>query len=366
LKKLIYKSFLYSNFALVFVTLLSYLSTYVSPEDSTLLPFFGLIYPYLLIVHIGFIGLWVWRKRYWWIVSLITILIGWSQLSSFIQINFAKEPEKDEQTFKFMSYNVRLFDLYNWSKTKGTRDKIFDLIENEKPDILCIQEFYSSKKAESSILNLIKQITGLTNYHLATVSKQKSKNYIGLITFTRFPVIRKGEIRYKKTHNLSIWTDIKIGRDTFRVFNNHLESLHFGHDNYNFIDSIAKVDDDERVTGIKKIYWKFLKAYRKRASQAEILSQKVKSSPYPVILSGDFNDIPFSYTTNKVKGNLKDAFTGAGAGICQTYRSMVSPYRIDYIFYQSPLKVLDFYVRREPLSDHYPVISTFALPDKKN
>ena len=52
---------------------------------------------------------------------------------------------------------------------------------------------------------------------------------------------------------------------------------------------------------------KLKRAFLKRASQVEIIQEYVRRSPYPVILCGDFNDTPVSYTMGTLTNELKDA-----------------------------------------------------------
>ncbi|HET6225589.1 MAG TPA: hypothetical protein VFF27_04865, partial [Bacteroidia bacterium] len=124
--------------------LLSYLAHYVSPERFWLLAFFGLAFPLLVILNILFVVYWgiQFQKRAFY--SLLVILAGWAQLNCFFQLSFRdNKPDGSKKLMKVMSYNVKVFDLYNWTHNKETRDKIFNLIDIEGSDIMCLQEFFS-------------------------------------------------------------------------------------------------------------------------------------------------------------------------------------------------------------------------------
>jgi len=79
-------------------------------------------------------------------------------------------------------------------------------------------------------------------------------------------------------------------------------------------------------------------------------------SKYPVIVCGDFNDTPVSYTYRKMKSGLKDAFVNIGAGTGNTYLGSFPSFRIDYIFHSQQFKTIDFERIEARLSDHYPII----------
>jgi len=83
--------------------------------------------------------------------------------------------------------------------------------------------------------------------------------------------------------------------------------------------------------------------------------------PHPVLLCGDFNDVPNSYTYFHIKGNLQDAFLQKGFGIGRTYTSLSPTLRIDYLLASDHFRVLQCKKVELPYSDHYPVITDVAL-----
>jgi endonuclease/exonuclease/phosphatase (EEP) superfamily protein YafD len=87
-------------------------------------------------------------------------------------------------------------------------------------------------------------------------------------------------------------------------------------------------------------------------------------SPYPVIVAGDFNDTPVSYTYRVMRRGLNDAFVEAGYGAGFTYRGKYPPNRIDYIIYGEGIECTDFDIVKVRYSDHYPVIAYFRRADR--
>src|SRR5690606_38970774 len=103
-------------------------------------------------------------------------------------------------------------------------------------------------------------------------------------------------------------------------------------------------------------------AYVKRAIQADSAARIIAKSPYPVLLCGDFNDLPGSYTYQTMRGNLKDAFAARGRGLGRTYNLFSPTLRIDYVFYDPALlRIIGFQSLATTLSDHNPVIANFEI-----
>jgi endonuclease/exonuclease/phosphatase family metal-dependent hydrolase len=100
---------------------------------------------------------------------------------------------------------------------------------------------------------------------------------------------------------------------------------------------------------------KFRIAAQRRARQAEALKKEIEDSPYKVIVCGDFNDTPTSYTYRTVSSGLKDAFISGGVGMSGTYAGKLPSFRIDYILYDKKFSSANYEVVKEELSDHYPV-----------
>ena len=69
-----------------------------------------------------------------------------------------------------------------------------------------------------------------------------------------------------------------------------------------------------------------------RAKQAKDIASLVNATETPVILCGDFNDTPGTFTYETLKGNLQDGFLSAGEGYGATYRGLHNLLRIDYLF----------------------------------
>ena len=211
----------------LFITF-SYLSTYVNPNTTTLFAFFGLAYYLFLYTLIGFTIYWIIRKKKLYLWSLFFILLGFNHFNNFFQLNlFGTHVPEGEKSIKVMTYNVRLFDLYNWSDNKSTRDEIFTFLEKENADIMCFQEFYHQDNSSSfQTKDILLEKLDAKNIHEGYTHLLKKQQHFGVVTLSKFPIINKGEIKFSNDDNNNcIYSDIKINDDTVRVYNMHLASI---------------------------------------------------------------------------------------------------------------------------------------------
>lgn len=342
---------------------LSYLSKYISPADAWWLTFFGLGYGTLLIINLLFVLVWIWRKSRKFLASLMVCMAGINYFFSIYEPAFfrakAPDPSRYVQPLKVMTFNVRLFDLYNWFHNKETRDKIYRFLQQESPDIVCFQEYFSSDDPNSDFRcnDTLPRILAAPYSQLRYTVNLNGTEHFGTATYSKFPILREGSVRFKsRTGNVFLFTDILVGEDTIRVFNTHLESIRFRREDYRFIENLGNDEiDQEELEGGLNILRKLKRAFVKRGAQVEIIQEYIRRSPYPVILCGDFNDTPVSYTMGTLTNELKDAFRISGEGWGKTYTGVFPSFRIDYILHDKTMKSFGYVTHRQALSDHYPV-----------
>jgi endonuclease/exonuclease/phosphatase family metal-dependent hydrolase len=340
------------NLWVIFFTILAYITPYVSPETMSFLAFVGLAYPWLLLLNFIFIFIWAAsRMRYWW-YSAACILLGFGYLMSVFGIHFLKKSNADAD-LKIISFNIGSTLNYD-----NTTKKLNDFIKKQDADIICFQEF---AQTEDGLKSTIKAVEALKVY----LHKMRMDGNTTVI-FSKFPIIAKNIIPFENPNggNGCSYADVKLKNDKIiRVYNAHLES--------NSVSGIAdylteKAEFDKKATWGKVLT--MLKLVRrnakKRANQAEKIAQHIASSPYPVIVCGDFNDIPVSYTYNVISANLTDAFKVKGQGFGTTYSGNIPALKIDYILTDKTIKPLSFDVPDVRFSDHFPVVSDIKIEKK--
>jgi endonuclease/exonuclease/phosphatase family metal-dependent hydrolase len=126
-----------------------------------------------------------------------------------------------------------------------------------------------------------------------------------------------------------------------------------------FLEEMTSPDDQETIDMMKSLSLSLKQGFVKRAQQAEELKTNISKSPYPVIVAGDFNDTPVSYSYTTIRKGLKDSFVNSGYGAGFTYKGKYPANRIDYILYDNALENRYFEIIKVKYSDHYPVAAYF-------
>jgi endonuclease/exonuclease/phosphatase family metal-dependent hydrolase len=363
-RKILHNIFVLLNLLFAFLLLISNLSVFISPEKFWAIAFFGLAYPYLLLINIVFVIFWAIKWNRMVLVSLVVILSGWYNLAAYMQIpvnpfHFFNSKNKSEVTLKIMQYNVRDFYKTTEPPILKSQPDIIKIIKAENPDIVCFQEFRKEESEGYTFHKIIKTLKpsryfySFYNYSNETVS--------GIAIFSKYPIIAKGRMSFSNTCNINMYNDIVVKRDTIRIFNCHLQSIRFLKGDYDFVDSLQFSISKKNEVGIKTISYKLREAFKLRAYQVNHISGLIEKSPYPVILCGDFNDTPVSYTYRRMKGNMSDAFRESGKGIGNTYNGKVPSFRIDYIFHSNTFSSSGYKMRHEGYSDHFPIFCKISM-----
>lgn len=350
------KLMLWLNYIAIICLVFSYCARFINPQAFWLLAFFGIAYPVTFCLNLFFVLYWLiqWKPIALW--SFIVICSGWNTFFAYVQIDFSSEAPNNKD-IKVMSYNCQLFDLYNWSHNSESRSTIFNMLSDENPDILCLQEYYTSEDPDD--FNNTDTLTRFlkTKYsHIEYTTTMRKNDHWGIATFTKYPIVRKGKINFNtRWNNSCIYTDVLINKDTVRIYNMHLASLHFGKEEYKFINDIIEEKETEEVEGSKNILRLLKRAFIVRSKQAAMVAEHISECKYKIILCGDFNDTPSSFAYRKVKGDLNDAFTESGRGTSSTYAGKIPFQRIDYILHDDNFSSYNYTKQTETITDHYAI-----------
>lgn len=356
-KKLGYfsKTVFMANILAVVALLLSYSASFIDPREFWIIAFFGLAYLPILLINCGFILYWLMRKKRNMILSLVAILAGWSLLNK--HINFKNKNDKilvkEDTSVRLMSYNVHLFQRYDDKKEKF-RDETIEFIRTINPDVVCFQEFYSRLRGSKQFTKLLKTEGDFEDYYFEPFEKNDYEGY-GQAIFSKYPIINFGTIEENAFGvNRIIFADIKRETDTLRVYNVHLRSFALQAEDRDFIQKSPgeQVRNEEKT---KMLGRKLKKAFTSRSNQANTLVQHMAKCPYPKVVMGDFNDTPMSYSVNILSKNMNNAFEQKGFGWGVTYFGILPIFQIDYILCDSKIKINDYGILKEKLSDHYPI-----------
>ena len=356
------------------VLLASCLAAYIDPAQYWQFAFIGFAFPVVLVMNVCFLILWIIKRDRFGLLPLLSIILAWPFIQSTFALNFRNTT--DEGGIKLMNWNVKSFDLYNWTHNKETRSQMLETIRKENPDILCMQEFYTNNLAFRN-LEYFRDTLGYRYYHFPpsvdlykshkvkaadkTWQKHLLNQQWGVAIFSKFPIADTGLIDFDNSlTNDGIYADIQYENKTFRVFNIHFQSIHLDYDDYATLDSL-EIKKQTNWPGIKNIMRKMKRAYTKRSRQVHAVAQQVDEYSGMKILCGDFNDVPVSFTYKTARGSLRDAFMEKGQGFGPTYAYRLSIFRIDYILFSADVDIQSYKTVRRKLSDHYPMITTFNL-----
>jgi endonuclease/exonuclease/phosphatase family metal-dependent hydrolase len=339
--------------------ILSYIAPYINPDVFWPTAFFGLAYPIFILVNMLFLLYWLIRRRKLWMISLGVLVLGWTIQGRTFQWRFASPAPAPKNCMRVISYNVKLFDLYNWSHNADTRSKIFKLIDAEKPAIFCVQEFFTEDEGEFQNLDTLRQLLSLPYTHVEYTVTLRKTDHWGVATFSKYPIVATGHIVFNsRSNNRCIYSDLLVEGDTIRVYNMHLQSINFGYVDYKFLSDLkAGKDVTDEAERSKNIIRRLNIGFVRRSRQADAVAENIAACPYPVIVCGDFNDTPVSYVYQTISKNLTDAFVESGTGFGKTFVNPLPFPRIDYILHSKQFQSYNFNVNQQQgLSDHYPIM----------
>lgn len=333
------KIMFYLNIAVAIASFVAYTLPFLAPKAFPFLSVLTLILPFFLMVNFLFFLFWLLQLKRQMLLSGVLLLLGISFLNRFYKFSEINLPE-DPTDFKLMSYNVRLFNLYEWLPNDDVPFQISNLLFDEQPDILCLQDYSPNDDVN---VNMFK-------YKLIKLEGDRLK--FGQAIYSKFKIVNSGEIAFPNSFNSVIYADILKENDTLRVYSMHLESIKISAD-------INQEMDEKRS---KFIFNNISKAFSQQQNQSELIKEHYLSCHHPKIICGDMNNSAFSYVYRTIKGELKDAFEEAGSGFGKSYNYKYYPARIDYIFVEQNIEVkqfssLDFFIQ----SDHFPQVARLNI-----
>ena len=274
-----------------------------------------------------------------------------------------------DNRLKMMSWNVHGMGIFERPANHTTDDRIIEMIKTEAPDILCLSEFYTlHNNALKPYSTLLMKACGYKEFRFSYDNTLGTKIYLGTAVFSRFPISNFSTHALHKRRDGQVDVqmlqyDVQLpDSQMLRVFFTHLQSFLLSDGEKTYIEEVRDRDTDLIVAKSRPYIRRFGEAYVKRAIQADTAAAIIARSPYPVMLCGDFNDLPGSYTYGKLQGSLCDAFSEHGSGLGRTYNRFSPTLRIDYVFYDPHfLHIIGYHSPATSLSDHNPVIANFEL-----
>jgi endonuclease/exonuclease/phosphatase family metal-dependent hydrolase len=308
--------------------------------------------PVFWIANATMAFLWLKSKNHkiWVFMPIVVLIITFPILSKTFAPNFI---QLDTEDFSVMSYNVRVFNLYaNRNKQDSLSRELIEWVAERDYDVKCIQEYYGKPGSKNYDSEKILKEAGYYSF-VKPGLVDKSGAIFGMAIFSRYPIVKRGIVEMESDHvaNEAIFADVRHKRgDTLRIINVHLESL-----------SLREEELTKR-SEVKSLLAKLQDGWTTRAGQAEILARFIQESPYQVILVGDLNDTPYSYTYRTFRNIMDNAFEEAGFGFGFSYNGIIPILRIDGQFYDRRLKAVDFHtIYTKNDTDHFPIVGYYKF-----
>ena len=326
---------------------------------------------YFFLILVAFIFFWFFIRPYRVLISVIAILLAYPSINNIFPFRFSSSFAKTKQAnaLRVITWNVAQFNVMEDKNHPEVKKQMIELINEYQPDIACFQEMVaedSTVKDHGHVDEFLEKMN-FPDYFYSYNSKEDFWGYahFGIIIFSKYPIINKKTISFYPNDYNSIFqfADIVKGEDTIRVFNIHLQSLRFSRENLKYIDK-PTTEKAEVLKESKSIIGKFRTGFLKRQKQADRIRAEIDMSPYPVIVTGDFNDVPNSYAYHTIGRGMKNAFVEKGAGLGRTFSGISPVLRIDNIFVGNKMDVQQFQRFKKKLSDHFPLIADVQLSKK--
>jgi len=339
---------------------------FFNPKYFWLLGFLTLTSFYFFLVLLAFAFFWLLIKPRRALISAVALVLAYKPITNILPFRLPQDftQQKKENSLRIMTWNVAQFNVMEDKRHPEVKSRMLDLIKQNEPDIACFQEMVAedSTVREHGHVDEFLQKLDFKNYFYSYNSKEDfwGQAHFGIIIFSKYPIINKQTVStYPNDYN-----SIFQYADTIRVFNVHLQSLRFSKSNLNYIDQPSVEDEGAALKQSKNIISKFKKGFLKRQAQADRIRAEIDKSPYPVIVTGDFNDVPNSYAYYTIGKGLNNAFAEKGSGLGRTFSGISPVLRIDNIFVDEDMNVQQFGLIKKKLSDHFPIITDVEMAKK--
>lgn len=321
----------------------------VTPVGNTARAMCVYILPILIAANIVLILYWIIRRKWLFLaIPVLTVACCIPYIGTYYQFSLENPQKNTQNGLKIASYNVAMFKR----ETSGfMAQDILAEMRRQKVDILCMQEYNEisgdQKNSESYKEYFPYQQVGRSD----------------MVIFSRYPITGSKTILFEETNNSAMWADINVNGKEFRVFNVHLETTGINGTLHRASKTMFQQHQEvDKSRVMNAILGNYTLGLMFRSGQAITIANEKRESEKPTILCGDFNDVPYSFVYNTVKGDMVDGFKECGAGWMYTYRGMKNkPVRIDYIFHDESIKGLAYYKTDLTYSDHFPVFMKIAL-----
>lgn len=346
-----------ANIATIILMLATGYSYLIDPLRMPIISLLGLVFPFFVVFNVLFMLFWTFFKWRNIIYSFVGLVICYVPVNTYFCIN-RSHPVPDD-CLKVMSYNVLNYVGMSDNTLSRDSNELVFYLQRSDCDIICLQESNSGNLSEGMKKVLYENYP----YH----HEEKKKGGVQSI-LSKFQIVEVDSIPYPSDYNFSMAYRLKTDIGDLLVINNHFESNRFSTEEKsqfgNFVH--GKMSKHEMKDETKGLMAKLSSSTKMRNPQAKAVAEYVKQHDGEhIILCGDFNEWPVSYTNNVIAKNLTDCYVAAGQGPGWSYNHDGMHIRIDNIMCSKDIIPHKCYVDNTvDFSDHFPIISYVQLPAK--
>lgn len=343
------------------ITIMASYAGHVNPELWALPSILSLPLPYFAGATLILTLIWVIRRKIVFsFLGVGTILLCMPAMSQAFPISFPKKAEAGEKTFKLLTWNI--LHTQDQEQPDNPQNRAITFLTECGADIICLQEMDALDKRD------IRHWTPELEANL-----RKVYPYEAGIVGNDGKILSKYPLKMISNptsigHNGRDFLEVEVNIDGHKVhiLNVHLASYSLTSEDKEIIDEIR--DTRSAKASVREfkasVLDKLKAAFRVRARNAQEIRDIIDATPGNVIVCGDFNDVPTSWTYRTVRGkDLEDAYAQTSFGPTFTYNAHHFYFHIDQILYRGDLKALSVKKEKIRSSDHYPLMATFAFPD---
>lgn len=344
-----------ASFILFAVTLAAAYGGRVNPDILAFPSILVLALPYLAIASVIVTAAWLASGRFVTAAfGVAAIAASWAPITNAVPLRFPSKPENEARTFKLLSYNIiHGEDQENPESPSGNRS--IEYLINSGADLIGLQELYNlgegeipnfSKELRDSLFSIYPYTAGTSGSDLKALSKYPVK---------LVKEYTSGQSRY------SLY-EVEMPFGKLNWINMHMTSYNLSDKERGVVSELANVktakDGMREMKGT--IRRKLADSFRLRSHQTDELASLIESIDGPLIVSGDLNDVPESYSYRKLhSAGMDDAFAKTSFGPTVTYNRHAFWFHLDQILYRGDLKPLRTGKGKLKSSDHFPVTAEF-------
>jgi len=337
-------------------------SPFINPYHCWPIAFIGLAFPLFWILCL-LSALILIKNRRWFIFMLIALVATTPMMLKHFNLPVFKSSQQVDE-YTILTYNVHGFaGVRNGKSSYDRQIQIHDFVNKISPSVVCIQEYAMKSRKHARYIEYLNNGLKLPNKHLSDFDAEYKGTSYTFLTASKYPIILQGNIFTMESEICGIFSDIQFPEGVVRVYNIHLQSVKLINEKRLLRPHRNPGIFKDFVTPINGAISKLKKAFPARAYEAWMIGESIRQCPYPVIVAGDFNDTPASYSYEKLCKNMNDAAVNRSFGFQRTYSESLYPIRIDHVLADKSLEVTSYERRKIYLSDHFPVIAGFRFKE---